>query len=89
MSTYKFYKKLDNVNFYAPSTQKNKKYDAYVNGKKYSFGDKRYEHYYDKIGFYSHLNHLDSTRRANYRKRHKNDKLNEYSSGYFSMNYLW
>lgn len=86
---YKFHKQLDGVNFYAPSTNKNKKYDAYVNNKKYSFGDRRYDQFYDKIGFYSDLNHYDKKRRDNYISRHKNDKLNEYSNGYFSMFYLW
>ena len=86
---YNFHIKLDGIDFYAPSTKKHKKYDAIVNNKKYSFGDNRYQHYYDKIGYYSHLNHFDRIRRLNYRNRHKNDKLNEFSSGYFSYYYLW
>ena len=87
--TYKFHKRLDGVDFYAPSTNTNKKYDAYINNKKYSFGDTRYEQYNDAIGYYKDLNNYDKKRRANYRARHKNDKLNEYSSGYFSYYYLW
>jgi len=80
-------KTLDGVLFIAPSTSKYKKYGAYVNGKKYSFGDIRYEQFHDKIGYYSDWDHND--RREQYISRHRNDKLNEYSPGYFSMNYLW
>ena len=87
--TYKFHKRLDGVDFYAPSTNINKKYDAYVNNKKYSFGSRLYEQFNDAIGYYKDLNHYDKKRRANYRARHKHDKLNEYSSGYFSYYYLW
>jgi hypothetical protein len=86
---YSFHKKLDGVDFYAPSTMKYKKYDAYVDGKKYSFGDIRYEQFRDKIGYYSNLNHNNKLRRVQYVNRHKNDRLNEYSPGYFSMYYLW
>jgi len=82
-------KKIDGIDFYAPSTKKHKKYDAYVDNQKFSFGDNRYQQYYDKIGYYSYLNHYDKKRRYNYMNRHKNDKLNEFSSGYFSYYYLW
>ena len=42
------------------STRKNKKYNIYVldnnnKKKKISFGDTRYEHYFDKLGKYKHL----------------------------------
>ena len=87
--SYEFHRKLDNVDFFAPSVRKNKKYDAFVNNKIYSFGDRRYEQYKDKIGYYKDLNHYDKQRRDNYRMRHRNDKLDNYSSGYFSMYYLW
>jgi hypothetical protein len=57
--------------------------------KKISFGDKRYQQYEDKVlKKYSHLNHYDKKRRDLYRSRHKNDKLNEFSSGHFSYYYL-
>ncbi len=74
----------------------NKKYTALLKEKKtgkikkISFGDKRYQQYEDKVlKKYSHLNHYDEKRRNNYRSRHKNDKLNEFSAGYFSWFYLW
>tara|TARA_Y100000780_G_C13682193_1_gene416437 strand:- start:1275 stop:1526 length:252 start_codon:yes stop_codon:yes gene_type:complete len=75
------------------STRKNKKYDVYeiIKGEeKYltSFGDSRYSHYFDKIGEYEHLNHLDKKRRDNYYKRHKTN-YNKYSSDWFSKKLLW
>jgi len=86
---YKFHRKLDGVDFYAPSTREHKKYDAIVDGKKYSFGDNRYEQYRDKIGYYHDMNHNDIVRKHMYHKRHWKDELNKYSPGYFSMRYLW
>lgn len=74
-----------------PSTRKNKKYDVYKNDKYItSFGDTRYQHYYDKIGYYEHLNHYDEKRRKNYRSRHRNDNITDPNyAGYWSYNYLW
>jgi len=73
------------------STRKNKKYDVYLNDKYLlSFGDKRYQHYYDKFLFYSHLNHLNEYRRKLYRERHKNDYINNPNKpGFWAYNYLW
>jgi hypothetical protein len=78
------------------SKRKNKKYDVYqiVDGElKYitSFGDKRYQHYEDKISdHYSHLNHYDEERRRLYRLRHKNDHIgNPNYAGFWSYHYLW
>lgn len=88
-NVYKFHKKIDGVDFYAPSNVKNKKYDAFINGKKYSFGDIGYEQYFDKIGYYDDMNHMDKKRRTDYRSRHRNDNLDNYSPGYFSYYYLW
>jgi len=73
----------------------NKKYNALIYDtsgnliKKIPFGDRRYQQFHDKIGLYKHLDHNDDMRRLNYQSRHKNDKLNEFSPGYFSWNYLW
>jgi len=88
---YMFIKHLDNFTFTAPSRRKNKKYDVYDNNNRYitSFGDNRYQQYIDLIGYYKNLNHYDKNRRDNYRNRHKNDKLNELSAGFFSYYYLW
>jgi hypothetical protein len=77
------------------SNSKNKKYDAILKhqhtGRErvVSFGDTRYQHYKDRIGLYTHLNHLDSIRRERYLKRHHRDIHNKFSSGYFSAKYLW
>lgn len=74
-----------------PSNRKYKKYDVYK-AEKYitSFGDLRYEQYYDKFGFYSKLNHLDKDRRQSYRQRHTNDNIDDPNyAGYWSWRYLW
>lgn len=71
------------------SNRKNKKYDVFKNGKYLvSFGDVRYEQYYDKLGHYSHLNHLDEKRKSNYYSRFGNDAKKD-SAKYFSHMYLW
>lgn len=76
------------------SGRKNKKYDVYDSDKeKYitSFGDKRYWHYKDKFGDYSHMNHGDENRRINYKKRAEgigflNDPKH---ANFWAYNYLW
>lgn len=81
-----------------PSTRKNKKYDVYIlnyEDSKHpninyllSFGDKRYQHFYDKFSYYSDLNHYDENRREKYFKRH--GYTNDVSSAKFwSNNFLW
>ncbi len=75
------------------STRKGKKYDVYEEtdkGLKYlvSFGSKNYQHYFDKLGKYSHLNHNDDKRRKAYYKRHKVNHP-KYSADYFSKKLLW
>ena len=81
-----------------------KKYTAtLVDGKKINFGDKRYEHYKDSVpvsqggGLWKKLDHKDSERRKNYRKRHSGMKCKngvrcidiEYSPAWFSYHFLW
>lgn len=82
-----------NINGYTikVSTRKNKKYDIYKdNIYIVSFGDKRYEQYKDKLGYYKHLDHNDKKRKDAYRARHKNDNINNPNfAGYWSWNYLW
>ena len=41
-------------------------YDAKTKKKIVDFGARGYEHYYDRIGMYSSLNHLDKERRRRY-----------------------
>jgi len=85
-----------------------KKYTAIIplpNGKtkRVSFGDRRYEHFKDRVpkrqggGQWSNLDHNDRDRRTRYRSRHTGIKtksgkpayLVKYSPAWFSMNYLW
>lgn len=78
----------------APSKTENKKYDIFKDDKKIlSFGDRRYSHYTDKLGYYKHLDHNDKDRRKLYRIRHKEDKGVVLNSpkypGFFSWHFLW
>ena len=70
------------------STRKNKKYMIKIDGRTVHFGDKRYQHYKDKIGMYSHLDHGDNERRKRYYDRHGKEAV-KYSPKYFSHKYLW
>ena len=75
----------------APSRRINKKYDVYKNNKYlFSYGDLRYEHYKDRIGYYSDLDHMDTKRRKLYRIRHQHDHIdNPNFPGYWSYHLLW
>lgn len=80
------------------------KYTAVLkNGRRVNFGARNYEHYKDTVpvslggGRWSHKNHNDSTRRANYRKRHEGIITKngtpafkvKLSPSWFSYHYLW
>lgn len=73
----------------------NHKYAAILENKKtrqrrkIQFGAKGYQHYYDKLGHYSNLNHGDKKRRGRYHARHSGDKDFKFSSGYFAAKILW
>lgn len=76
------------------STRKNKKYTAVLQNennkqKLVHFGQLPYQHYYDKIGLYSDLNHLDEERRRKYQQRFGRLPLKKYTPHWFSWNYLW
>lgn len=83
-----FIKKLDYFIF-TESKRKNKKYDVYDKDFNYivSFGDKRYQQYYDVITHYKHLNHYSKERRRLYYLRHGDAK--PLSAKWFSHYYLW
>ena len=82
-----------------------KKYTAILpDGRRVHFGHRDYEHYKDSVptrmggGIWSHKNHLDKTRRRNYRNRHggmmckKQQKKCisiKYSPAWFSYYFLW
>ena len=74
------------------STAKNKKYSVYVKDnsktKLIHFGDKRYKHYKDKIGLYSHLDHNNEKKKKSYHSRFgpANDKN---TAKYWSHKILW
>lgn len=74
------------------SNRKNKKYDVYKNDKYVlSFGDSNMQHYKDRLGYYSYLDHNDKKRRVNFKNRFKkliaeNDKN---KPTYWSTKYLW
>ena len=74
-----------------PSRVKFKKYDVYKQDQYViSFGDRRYEQYHDKLGYYSHLDHFDNERRRQYKLRHARDHTkNPQYAGYWSWKYLW
>lgn len=80
------------------SQRKNKKYVVELeNGVKIHFGDKRYQHYKDRLGKFASLNHLDKKRRHNYLARaagirDKNGKLtinNPESANFYAIRILW
>ena len=66
------------------STNPNKKYDAFINDKKISFGASGYSDY---------TKHKDKSRRKNYLTRSKsikgNWKTNKYSPNNLSIHLLW
>ena len=88
------YKNMPEKPLYKPfvSSAKNKKYSVYVKSgegrRLIHFGDKRYEHYRDKLGHYSSKNHLDKTRRKAYYARH-GPAPDKNTAKYWSHKILW
>ncbi len=84
---------------FAKSHVAGKKYDAILWNKRAGrerrvpFGDAHYEHYRDStgVGLWSHRDHGDVGRRANYRRRHggEGDRSNFPNSGYWAYHCLW
>lgn len=54
---------------YLKSTRKDKKLMTIVNGKMIHFGNPEYEHYKDRTGIWSNLDHNDRVRRKLYLAR--------------------
>ena len=77
-----------------PSKAKNKKYSVYVKAdnksgmKLINFGDRRYEHFKDKLGHYKHLDHGDPKRKKAYYDRHGKATSRD-SAKYWSHKILW
>jgi hypothetical protein len=54
------------------------------------FGDKRYNHYKDQIGYYKSLDTNDLKQRERYRKRHAKDNIHDPKRpGFWAYNFLW
>ncbi len=83
-----------NKELYKPfiSKAKNKKYSVYIlkdNKKKLiHFGDKRYQQFKDKLGFYKKLDHNDPKRKKLYFNRH-GKTTDKNSAKYWSNKILW
>jgi hypothetical protein len=72
------------------SAAAHKKYAAvFSDGRRVNFGDTRYQHYEDRtpLKLYSHLDHHDPKRRANFLSRM--GKPSPYSAKWFAIKYLW
>ena len=83
---------------YQLSEKKNKKLKAYVNEKWIHFGQKGYEHFFDKTGLLpKNLNHQDEKRKELYLKRASKIKDKEgnltakdiNSANYHAIKILW
>ena len=84
---------------FSKSTRKGKKYSVVTPlGKTIHFGQLAYKQYKDTtgLGLYSHLDHLDESRRKNYLSRAKGIKnknglawTDKESPNYYSVHYLW
>ena len=85
---------MNNKELYKPflSTAKNKKYSVFVlkNNKKklIHFGDKRYQQFKDKLGFYKNLDHKDPKRQKLYFNRH-GKTTDKNTAKYWSNKILW
>jgi hypothetical protein len=84
------------MTIFKKSTRPGKKYMAKVGDRWVHFGALGYQHYYDKIGLYHELDHLDKDRRKRYRERHRKIMVGstpaykiKNSPSWFSWHYLW
>ena len=71
------------------SDKPEKKYFAIVRGKKVYFGDTAYEHFFDKLGIWSSLNHNDPERRRLYLARTASQKKIPGTAAWFAREVLW
>ena len=90
------------IRFIVPKSG-NKKYIAILpDGRRVAFGDRRYQHYADKVpvrlggGKWKKKDHKDAKRRANYRARHRSVMKGRkpayqvrYTPAWFSWYFLW
>ena len=91
--TYDFERELEGLTFRAPSRRKRSKYDVFDENDTYitSFGSSIHSQFFDRIGYYSHLDHKDTDRMRNYHLRFKthSNPPKPRSPLYFSTYYLW
>lgn len=72
------------------STRKGKKYMVLTKNGIIHFGALPYQHFKDKLGIYSSLNHYDPKRKERYYKRHGDrNTTNKESAKYWSHKVLW
>lgn len=57
--------------------------------RKVYFGDVNYQHYHDKLGHYSNLDHFDKERRRRFLKRTAKNASHKFSSAWWSALILW
>ncbi|MCH9622041.1 MAG: hypothetical protein S4CHLAM20_14750 [Chlamydiia bacterium] len=87
---------LENKPLYKPFPAKDgkHKYSVYVKSesggrKLIHFGQAGAEHYHDKIGKLSYLNHGDPKRRKSYRARHNGEQYDKDKAGWWAWHKLW
>jgi hypothetical protein len=90
--------KIETIIDIKPSKKEDKKYDAIIENKitkrtrVISFGNKNYEQFKDRIGFYKEKDHKDPERRKAYIARHSVNpdfKDGKYTANYLSREFLW
>lgn len=77
-----------------PAKDGKHKYSVYVKSESggrvlIHFGAISYQHYHDKIGYYSHLDHNDPKRRASYKARHNGEQYDKNKAGWWAWHKLW
>ena len=93
------YNQGDKLEFQKANPKTKKKYEVAITFKDHPskkpktvrFGSIEHEHYKDRIGFFSHLDHNDDQRRKLFYTRFKGlmKKSKKYSPMYFSAKFLW
>lgn len=67
----------------------NKKYYALVGNRRVYFGARAYQHYRDRLGAYSRLDHLDPERRRRFKQRFERYRHRRGTAAWFADQILW